>query len=66
MSGKRCTSVIKVPAARGVSPVSLGLPVAVNGVPVQDAVLKAWQWQPGWVCLLTTSVEDHPLERGAS
>jgi broad specificity phosphatase PhoE len=29
----------------------------INGVPLHDAVLKAWQWQPGWVFLLTSRFE---------
>jgi broad specificity phosphatase PhoE len=29
----------------------------INAVPLRDAVLSPWQWQPGWLYLLTSGLE---------
>jgi broad specificity phosphatase PhoE len=29
----------------------------INAVPLRDAVLAPWQWQPGWLYLLTSRLE---------
>ena len=45
----------------------------IKTVPLRDAVLSSWQWQPGWLYLLTSRLErrqsdatldDAPLDRG--
>ena len=38
----------------------------VNGVPLHDAVLRAWLWQPGWVFLLTSRLAGPSVRRRAS